>query len=663
VATTGFGGAGTARGQHASFAYNGYLYVTGGWNGNSGGTMSDALYAPINSNGTVGTWTTTSGFSAVGAGARSSMGSVINGGFVYLLGGMNNSSAMLGEVLYAAINSNGTLGSWSVTSNFLSAGSGRYNLTSVVYNGYIYVIGGELYNTGNISVFSDILYAPINSNGTLGAWKANTSFAGVGSGARFAHSSVTYGGYVYIIGGYSGSANLSDVLYARINNGGPGTVGAWTTSGNSLNTARFTHGSVAYNGYIYAVGGSDGSGNPLSSVEYAAIGSNGAPGAWTTGANSLITARRYLSVAVYNGYLYAIAGYGSSGWLSSVEYAAIGSNGVPGTWTTSANILNTARDYQSSVAYNGYIYAIGGLNGSSAPLASVEYSALGSNGVPGTWTLISTGSGTLNVARYTQTSVVYNGYVYAIAGYSGSSYLSSVEYAVLNSNGSLGSWSMTSALGKGRLAPSSVAYDGYIYVIDGGNPTGLTSVEYTSVNSNGSLGSWSTTSITSAARTYSSAVVYNGYVYIIGGNGVGASVEYAPLNVQPRVASYSKLVDLGSSSILSSLVYNGTLLGGGAVNVSWALAASGTFGATTTVNNVAPGAAVALSGTGRYVWVRFTVDDSVAGSFADSAAGQSFITDITLNYTSSVVYGDPTKRLRGGAYFDPSTGVLQRLNP
>ena len=47
----------------------------------------------------------------------------------------------------------------------------RYAHTSVAYNGYLYVIGGE-----NSSELTNVQFAPINSNGSVGAWTATTSF-------------------------------------------------------------------------------------------------------------------------------------------------------------------------------------------------------------------------------------------------------------------------------------------------------------------------------------------------------------------------------------------------------------------------------------------------------------------------------------------------------
>ena len=46
---------------------------------------------------------------------------------------------------------------------------------------------------------NDVQYAPINANGSVGAWTATTSF----NTARYGHTSVAYNGYLYVIGGWT----------------------------------------------------------------------------------------------------------------------------------------------------------------------------------------------------------------------------------------------------------------------------------------------------------------------------------------------------------------------------------------------------------------------------------------------------------------------------
>jgi aryl carrier-like protein len=91
--------------------------------------------------------------------------SVVANGYVYEIAGINNST----DVEFAAINANGTLGAWQSTTSLPTEESGA---TSVVANGYVYEIGGANDPTG-------VEFAALNADGTLGAW-AKRHFASNG---------------------------------------------------------------------------------------------------------------------------------------------------------------------------------------------------------------------------------------------------------------------------------------------------------------------------------------------------------------------------------------------------------------------------------------------------------------------------------------------------
>ncbi len=83
------------------------------------------------------------------------------------------------------------LGAWNATTPFNIP---RHAHTSVVYNGYLYVIGGT---SDGVTCFNDVQYAPINADGSLGTWQSTTSF----NTGRRSHTSVVYNGYLYVMGG------------------------------------------------------------------------------------------------------------------------------------------------------------------------------------------------------------------------------------------------------------------------------------------------------------------------------------------------------------------------------------------------------------------------------------------------------------------------------
>ena len=301
------------------------------------------------------------------------------------------------DAISRAVPSGGTVGTWTATTSFTNA---RYWHTSVAYNGYLYILGGYSYNGSSSTYYNDVQYAAVNANGTIGAWNYTTSF----TTARLAHTSVTYNGYLYILGGFNGAAGLNDVQYAPIN--ADGTVGSWSIT-TSFTTARYIHTSIVYNGYLYVIGGTINESSGLNDVQYAPINANGTIGTWTA-TTSFTTARYGHTTVAYNGYLYVIGGYGSA-FLNDIQYAPINADGTVGTWTATTSFI-TARNGHTSVAYNGYLYVIGGLG--SSYFNDVQYAPINANGTVGTW--ITTSSFT--TTRQGHKSVVYNGYMYVIGG-------------------------------------------------------------------------------------------------------------------------------------------------------------------------------------------------------------------------------------------------------
>lgn len=74
----------------------------------------------------------------------------------------------------------------------------------------------------------------------------------------------------------------------------------------------------------------------------------------------------------------------------------------------------------------------------------------------------------MTTARYRHGITVYNGYVYALGGYNGTSYVATTEYAPINANTpSLGTWTATTSLAAVRSYPGVVVYNGYIYAVGG----------------------------------------------------------------------------------------------------------------------------------------------------------------------------------------------------
>ncbi|MDB5182326.1 MAG: hypothetical protein JWO47_110 [Candidatus Saccharibacteria bacterium] len=568
----------TARAFHTSVAYNGYLYIIGGTNGTQ---QNDIQYCLLNTNGSVGTCTQqTSAFTN----ARESHTSVVYNGYLYIIGGVVVSTNQ-NDIQYCPVNANGSVGTCvQKTAAFTTA---RQSQTSVVYNGYLYILGGEtptqlndiqyiplgkgragsstqqaaafttarnghtsvvyngfLYIIGGCSsgscgsYLNDISHCPINADGSIGTCVQQT---GIFTTARAFHSSEAYNGYLYIVGGNNGVAQQSDLQRCVLNNT-TGAVGTCTQQTTAFTGTRESHGSILYNGYLYIVGGDFNTVNQ-NDIQYTwldpATGAGCLPSnhATCTGTvfaqqtNAFTTARQALKTTVYNGYLYITGGENPT-QQNDIQYCPLNTNGSVGACVQQTNAFTTGRHNHSAVAINGYLYIMGGDNGSGSVLNDLQYCPINSTShAVGTCVQLSSA---FTTARKSHTSVAYNGYIYVIGGWDGTTFFSDIQRMLIGpSNSGAGTATQqTAAFTTTRAYHVSVAYNGYLYITGGTNGTTQQGdIQYTWINpatgaaclpSNhatctGTVFAQQTSAFTNTRQSHTS-VVYNGYIYIVGGD-------------------------------------------------------------------------------------------------------------------------------------------------
>jgi hypothetical protein len=514
----------------------------------------------------------------------------------------------------------------------------------MVANGMLYTAGG--YN--GTTYYADTQFASINSDGTIASWASGTSFAN----ASWGMSAVAYDGVLYVAGGVNGSTYYNSVYYAPVNNGGAGSTATWTTNGTNLTGAHasgWAYGkSFAANGFLYIVGGAE-SGTEFASVYYAPIASNGSVGSWTA-TSSMLSIRAGLGLGVYNGYVYAVGGSVGATRLNSVEYAVINANGTLGTWTSGGTFTNI-RHFPGAVAYDGYLYVSGGRDGSTY-YSDVQYASLdATTGAVGTFASTSS----FTTARTYHQMVASSGYMYLMGGFDGTTPFGDVQYAVINSNGTLGTWAATQNMHVPRYLFEASVHNGFVYVWGGVNlATSLADASYAQIGTNGMLSNWQQAGVFTTKRNSLAGTIYNGTMYMLGGysGSFFSDVQYAPLNVQSRVSHYSKLIDLGTTASydISSISYNGVLPGGLRAITYKTADATGVLGSTAQAFDLAglvP--ACTLPPNGRYVFLSVALDDSLNGMFPDSGGNIANISDITVNYNAP--HAPPNMRLHNGKFF------------
>lgn len=293
----------------------------------------------------VGSWTTGPNLPAV----REEHTGVYSNGYLYVLGGSGSypAASPMNSVAYSALSStNGSMGSWASTTNLPAA---LFEGAAASHNGYIYHTGGQDGTTTQATVY----YAKQNANGTLGAWATANALPA----ARREHTATVVNGYLYVVGGYSASAVVqSTVYYAKINS--DGTLGSWSTA-TALPAARNYHSAATANGYLYILGGQNGSN--AATVYYAKPDTTtGAISAWTTSANPLPVAYRLGWATTINNYLYYIGGYDGAG-SALIRYSPLNAlTGANGSWTTNATNRPTTNWFNNIIGANGYLYETGG---------------------------------------------------------------------------------------------------------------------------------------------------------------------------------------------------------------------------------------------------------------------------------------------------------------
>jgi N-acetylneuraminic acid mutarotase len=328
------------------------VYLLGGWKGSP---QSIVYTAPINADGTLGTWTT-------GTSLPASFGysqAIVTKNRVYLLGAGSSST-----VYTAPINADGTLGTWTTGTPLPD---GLCYSQAVVTKNRVYLLGGR---NGIGAAISTVYTAPINADGTLGTWTAGTSLP---DGLCYSQAIVTKN-RVYLIAGYINGSISNKVYTAPIDS--TGNIGTWTES-LALPIYIYAHSVTIIKNKLYVIGGvCDGTGIPL--VYIAHIESDGTISSWSKG-TSLPASIYYTSLACTRNRVYLIGGIVNGSASSAIYGADINTDGSLDTWQLVDNLPDTMNG-STCLLTSGGLYVIGGyVNGGISTRVNMVYASGGLN--------------------------------------------------------------------------------------------------------------------------------------------------------------------------------------------------------------------------------------------------------------------------------------------
>ena len=303
---------------------------------------------------------------------RAGLSAVTQNGFIYAIGGGDFTSEGLNiydSVEYTKVNDDGTLGEWMVSGPLTIP---RVYTVSLIYNGYIYVMGGEskdkIYTGAEGEEPPTLLHsverAKINNDGTLGEWILEPELM---SFARRGGEVFAYKGYMYAAGGFNG-AFLNDVEKAKIND--DGSLGKWSREKEWIKEVRYISGYMQKDDKIYVIGGHVNSAERATgSVEVATLKDDSNTSAWKDVAP--LYTNRFLNTALIVGDTAYTMGGRNTINLAATDKTLIKSDGTLAAWEPDTPI-NIPRRATVAVEVNNTIYLLGGMIRPMAVSVSID---------------------------------------------------------------------------------------------------------------------------------------------------------------------------------------------------------------------------------------------------------------------------------------------------
>ena len=545
--------------------FNNTIYVSGGTTGAN--WQNDVWRVSLNNDGSLyGAWSvqdmnTNLGLTGTADDERGYMytftranpaAAATNPGNFYMLGGCRGAGGAgddgigcgeyYADVIKCNITVSGALSSCSTSGqlqldadNINAGNQGLGLMAGTVYANRIYLVGGACTEVGAAddpcgSTYSsnrkDTIYASIDGSNNIvassgGVWQFTT---GQMNPVRRRAAAFGYNGYIYSLAGYSGTASLQDLLFAKIDVS-TGNMGNFESSGVVV-TPRWDLRAIVSNGFVYAIGGCGAGAAPggctamQSEVQTFQLYNNnsGTPIGYSASANQFATDRMGASSTILNGYLYVAGGCTTAAEvctdaLDSVQYSQIDKYGALSTWATGGS-LPAARAWGQLENAGGSLYYIGGQSSTATDeRAEVYYTTNISGGNP-TWSGSAASNG-LPAERTMHSASVWDNRIYVTGGLNNDAAAQATTYvsprlsSAVSSGNITSAWTTTTAFTTARSGHTTIAYANNLYVLGGFNGTNyLNDVQYASIGyKTGTITQSGTSTITGSGTAWTSAMI------------------------------------------------------------------------------------------------------------------------------------------------------------
>lgn len=257
---------------------------------------------------------------------------------------------------------------------------------------------------------------------------------------------------------------------------------------------------------------------------------------WYKG-NSMPVTNAFAQVVVTKNRVYLLGRFNGTTYTTAIATAVIAADGTVGVWSTSSLTLPQAMAYFQAIVVNNYVYVLGGYNGTYRN--TIYRCPINSDGTLGSFTLYSSLPVTISHSQ----ALITKNRIYLIGGYVGGVASSKVHMASIDTNGNIGSWSLGPSLNVALYSHCATVIRDRIYIIGGATSAGGTkAVYYAAINADGSIDSW-LEDFSLPDTIYSASLVCSrNMVYLFGGIYQGAAtnlVHGAEINPDGTLAAWN----------------------------------------------------------------------------------------------------------------------------